>query len=162
MGDGVCLTIWNWSFQISIWYINILLVFRIMEETASFKLIFVSLVIYLIYIINSCCSTTYEYLKHTILNQSIQEYMKKIFKSNIEIKFFAKNYHTETEINLLKKQKMKEVKKITSQEEEIFHYKSCRDTSGVFELQTKGSSKTFLKLHLEKIIEFNNDGSESD
>ena len=156
--ESSCFTCWCWFIQIVLW-ISLLLTPFLIDPT----LYIIISIIYLIYIITEFCSPSFSYIIHLNKNDTMYEKMGKLFQTPPTITFTAECYHyetqhyTEKDSNGRVTHKTRRRKIITFFDTMNLPYYSTKDVSGLFLLdvnQTVNKNKMFIKLHLQKEINF--------
>jgi len=146
----------KWLIQSLLWvFILIAGIFSQHILTTSHKLLtwlLITLCIYICYIITSLfASKTWIYLKHKHKNNSIEDYMKKLFYSYPKVFFVGESYYL-----ISKNEKGKSINNrvITHTEMEDFNYYSSRDNSEDFVLDISKNNLYFIKLSLDLTINY--------
>jgi hypothetical protein len=170
----------NWVLQIFLWgsiaFFVLCLHQVIYSNEPNLMRFYISIglfaIIYVIYMICSFYSKTCTYLRNQHKTETIHHYMIEQFKKKPIVTFSVKCYHFETKTyttndgsgNMIAYAQQIRVDTFTEQQE--FTYKSHRDTSGVFLLNTShiigDPRKYYIKLHLYLNISQSNDGTLDD
>lgn len=157
-----CLSCWCWTVQILVWASLvggvIAVVYNgVLEGLYAFG------AIYVIYIITELCSPTFSYLRHQKGNDRMYEKMGELFRTAPIITFRAQCYHYETRHHSHRDSKghihhsTERVRVNTHFDSMNLPYYSARDVSGLFLLdidRANVNKKAFIKLHLQKEINF--------
>lgn len=148
----------NWVFTILVW-----LFFILMCSTDGSAMVWLFIICYLIYIVLELLSPTFSYLRHQSGNERMYEKMGQLFSTTPTLQFVCECYHYETrpvEVTDSKGRKytrMERVRIVTHRDDEYLPIYSSRDVSGLFLLDMAKAStrrKAFIKLHLQKEINF--------
>ena len=169
---NACLSCWCWFIQIAVWASICGLVVGIISETKEgYYACYAFLFCYIVYLITEFCSPTFSYLRHQKDNNRMYDKMGELFRTAPTITFTAQCYHYETRHHTSKdanghvQHSTERVRINTHYDKMIMPYYSARDVSGLFLLDIgKASSiqKAFIKLHLQKEINFADPISYSD
>jgi hypothetical protein len=145
-------TIFNWILQIILWICLYYMYIDLINANISTPNLVFTFIFYLAYLINNLIfSSTNSYLDHVVKLSNMKIYMNKLFKSPIEKKFKITNYHYQDAGWFSKNDKKKIV---SSTDNETLQFKSWRDTSGKLNLDLTKLNKLFLRLKLEREIDF--------
>ena len=170
-----CMSITCWIFQVIIWIGAIALLFidvyeihinhhYFFEDTVSeyvtveFILVLTfECIFYVCYVIFQFCTPTFSYLIHKKSDVKLYDKIKKLFLTPPKIQFVCQCYHYETrtytsyDANGNLHTRTETVRVVTRTDSKIFNYYSCRDVSGLFQLNYDESTvinKLYVKLEL--------------
>eukprot|EP01022_Parablepharisma_sp_SALTPOND_P013508 TRINITY_DN1812_c0_g1_i1.p1 TRINITY_DN1812_c0_g1~~TRINITY_DN1812_c0_g1_i1.p1 ORF type:complete len:426 (-),score=15.19 TRINITY_DN1812_c0_g1_i1:112-1266(-) len=164
------------------WTLNLLLWGGIAFVTSAYTVPFTSgaqlggiigtCLIGLIYYLNAFCSSYIDYFLHQTDVAKIYEEIDKIFKSPPMIVMNIECYHYVTRTVHSRSRKggsrTRTVRRrvVTHRANQEFTYRSWRDISGIFQLDTSQAAEdenlAYVKLALDKKVSFANDGSGED
>ena len=156
-----CLSCWCWTVQFLVWASLVGAVIFIVIDKPAGAAVFP--VVYIIYIISELCSPTFSYLRHQKGNDRMYEKMGELFRTAPTITFRAVCYHYETRHHTYKdsnghtQHRTERVRVDTHHDSMNMPYYSARDVSGLFLLdidRANANKKAFIKLHLQKEINF--------
>lgn len=170
----------NWVLQIILWgsiaFFVLCLLETINSDKPNLMRFYISIgvfsIIYVVYVVCAFYSKTCKYLRNQHKTDTIHHYMLEQFKKKPIITFLVKCYHFETKTyttndgngNMIAY--AQQIRVDTFKEQQDFIYKSYRDTSGVFLLNTShvigDPNKYYIKLHLYLSITNSNDGTLED
>lgn len=156
-----CENYWAWFIQIAVWAALFgsiaATIFGIPEVFIAF------IIIYLLYLVTMLSNTTFHYLCNQYQNTSIYSKMGEYFVSIPKITFECICYHYETRYRYYTDSKgrnhrsTQRVQIVTHHDSFELPYYSVKDVSGLFMLNVDHaniSKKCFIKLYLEKEINF--------
>lgn len=165
---NACLSCWCWFMQIAVW---VSIVLCALAPVTDVSLCYGFPVCYIIYIITEFLSPTFSYLRHQKVGDKMYEKMRDLFSTAPTITFTAQCYHYETrhytskDANGRVQHRTERVRVDTHFDKMLMPYYSSRDVSGLFLLdidRANANSKAFIKLHLQKEINFADPISYSD
>ncbi len=122
---------------------------------------------YLVYIFTSLLSKEFRFLLKMHKIKSLIDKLKYYFEKQIKIKFFTYSFNYVTNIKSSKKIKKGKMKKIVSSiEKENLNYFSCRDVTGILNLDveklTKSNKRIYINLSMKLEYEIADDLSSID
>jgi len=167
-GSCCCSKGYKWFMQIFTWFAVAYMIAAIVIASYSGGILLISGIIvfgvfYVIYTIMACCSNTCAYLKNIKGGGGVCDYMERLFYQPGLFCLYAECYHY---VYSYTRRGGRSRRKVTTYtESRTFPYKSWRDISGPFNLDTSGvnmESKSLLKLKLVKSIELAQDGTYED
>ena len=160
---NACLSFACWFFQLATWgLIGFLIVTLFGKGELQVPGILFG-ISYVTYIILEFCSPTCSYLMNKQVDQGMYEKMGRLFATPPVINFYAECYHYETHTytttnNEGKTETHTETRKVVTHTDSYnMPYYSSKDVSGLFLLRmdiAQAKQKAFIKLHLQKEINF--------
>lgn len=169
-----CEQIFGWLLTFGLW-VSLILCYSSLKDNDTVltkKMAIVSGVVGFLYIVFEFVSSTFSYLGHLTTVGDIYSYMQKMFYTPVDILMSVECYHFRTEYYTEKDkdgktvEKTREVRVTTHCASEHVFYRSWRDISGSFILDTSEAmqkeEKTYMKLHLSLDVQYASDGTEQD
>jgi len=160
---NACLSFSCWLFQLTTWGLLGYLIVCLISKSHFNEVGIGFGISYVIYIILEFCSPTCSYLINKQIDQGMYEKMGKLFSTPPVINFYAECYHYETHTYTTrdsegKTQTHTETRKVVTHTDSYnMPYYSTKDVSGLFLLRmdiAQAKEKAFIKLHLQKEINF--------
>lgn len=144
----------NWVLQILLWICQIFMTSYFISFDYSVFWIVVSTIIYITYItLNIIECPSYQYMQNFIRLGNLEKYMKILFVSLVEVSFHIENYHYK---RVIRKNRTETKKVVTSSTSIKYDYKSCRDLSGLININYDGK-RDYLRLKLNWRMTFDSD-----
>ena len=156
-----CLSCWCWTLQALVWILLVVGIILLLQS--RYECFYGRIGCYIVYIILELCSPTFGYLRHQKGNDRMYEKMGELFRTAPVITFHCVCYHYETKHTTYKdsnghvQNRTERVHVNTHSDTMELPYYSARDVSGLFLLniaKANASQKAFIKLHLQKEVNF--------
>eukprot|EP01022_Parablepharisma_sp_SALTPOND_P008704 TRINITY_DN136732_c0_g1_i1.p1 TRINITY_DN136732_c0_g1~~TRINITY_DN136732_c0_g1_i1.p1 ORF type:complete len:346 (+),score=5.80 TRINITY_DN136732_c0_g1_i1:113-1039(+) len=172
--EGTAFRAWSWFISIALWASLLFLLASALSSNKTFIIpaLITSGIFYVAYLISALLAPTFRYFLNPTTGADIYGYMQKIFYSPINLSMFVQCWHNQTTFHEEKDSQgrthtvTKTVRVNTHSASENFHYKSWRDVSGRFILDTSGAMRSqqraFIRVHLGLRLELANDGTKVD